>query len=55
MDKIKFTLTYTGLNLHVTVVIRKLRPKFKLPAKIEMAFSQILATMPIQLSQMNSR
>ena len=25
-----------------TVVIRKLRPKFKFPAKIEMGFSQIL-------------
>ena len=30
-------------NTGVTVVIRWLRPEFKFPAKIEMAYSQILA------------
>ena len=30
-------------NIAITVVIRYLRPEFKFPAKIEMAFIQILA------------
>ena len=34
---------YGVFDLEDTVVIRKLRPKFKFPAKIVLAFFQILA------------
>ena len=42
-DQILYEVAFFWIFTTHTAVIRKLRPEFKFPAKIEMAFSQILA------------